>query len=201
MATYMTTAPGVYEIRNVINGHTYIGQSFNLGKRWALHKNNLKSSKAHNAHLQNAWNKYGAEAFTFTPLAIFNPPPTKRELTDMEQDYVDFFVPEYNICKECVDSSKGVKVTAETRRKMSAAAKARDPKTRKGGSKPHTAEFREALSARMMGERFALGRKHTADELTKMSLAHRAHYSKPENRAHQSLVMTEWWAQRKERGQ
>lgn len=57
---------GIYQIENIINKKKYIGQSYDIHKRWKDHKSLLNRNKHHNHHLQNAWNKYGEKNFTFT---------------------------------------------------------------------------------------------------------------------------------------
>ncbi len=57
---------GIYGIKNLINNKIYVGKTgMNFGDRWDSHKALLKSGKHDNPHLQNAWNKYGAENFEF----------------------------------------------------------------------------------------------------------------------------------------
>lgn len=56
---------GIYSITNKLNGKRYIGQTYNFKYRWMRHRSYLKHNTEHNAHLQNAWNKYGAENFEF----------------------------------------------------------------------------------------------------------------------------------------
>ena len=42
-----------------------IGSSKDIAQRWYGHKCALKSNTHHSPHLQNAWNKYGANSFKF----------------------------------------------------------------------------------------------------------------------------------------
>ena len=57
---------GIYQIRNLLNGKIYIGQSMDIEKRWSTHRAELKHNYHHNIHLQSAWNKYGEESFEFS---------------------------------------------------------------------------------------------------------------------------------------
>lgn len=61
---------GIYSITNVINGKRYIGQTYNFKDRWMRHRSYLKHNSEHNAHLQNAWNKYGAKNFKFEIIEV-----------------------------------------------------------------------------------------------------------------------------------
>ena len=56
---------GIYCIENKLNNKIYIGQSKQLDKRLSSHKHLLENNKHFNVHLQNSYNKYGKEAFSF----------------------------------------------------------------------------------------------------------------------------------------
>lgn len=56
---------GIYFIRNLINNKVYIGSTEDFRSRWKRHKTGLRGNRHHCEHLQNAWNKYGADAFAF----------------------------------------------------------------------------------------------------------------------------------------
>lgn len=60
---------GIYAIRHLASGRSYIGSSKNIYKRWAIHRATLKSKTHHNLHLQNAWNKHAEADFVFEILA------------------------------------------------------------------------------------------------------------------------------------
>lgn len=63
---------GIYQIRNKINNKVYIGQSNNIQRRWQEHIYRLNKGDHENEHLQNAWNKYGADTFEFSILVECN---------------------------------------------------------------------------------------------------------------------------------
>ena len=56
---------GVYKITNTANGKFYVGSSKDIKNRWIQHQNELNEKKHGNAHLQNAWDKYGSQSFKF----------------------------------------------------------------------------------------------------------------------------------------
>ncbi len=56
---------GIYMIENLINHKVYIGQSQDIERRQKDHMRHLKHGNHDNPHLQNAWNKYGADNFRF----------------------------------------------------------------------------------------------------------------------------------------
>jgi len=86
---------GIYKITNIINGNIYIGSAQYLKARKTQHFQILKRNKHHSIHLQNAYNKYGKDAFVFE---ILEEHPIEN-LFSREQHYIDTLNPEYNILK------------------------------------------------------------------------------------------------------
>lgn len=87
---------GIYKIENLINGSIYIGQSIDIEKRWSTHISILNQNNHYNAHLQNAWNKYGSENFKFSIVEECK----QFELNDREIywiDKYDSFINGYNL--------------------------------------------------------------------------------------------------------
>lgn len=83
---------GIYKITNNINGHSYIGQSVDILRRWRDHR-----SKSYTQHypLQKAFVKYGIDNFTFEVLEECS----FEELNEKEQYYIlkyDTYVNGYN---------------------------------------------------------------------------------------------------------
>jgi group I intron endonuclease len=60
---YKIDISGVYKIVNRATGQCYVGQSQRVRKRLKEHFRLLRLNKHTNPHLQNAYNKYGAENF------------------------------------------------------------------------------------------------------------------------------------------
>lgn len=56
---------GVYAIMHPASGRAYIGSSKDVLGRWADHQKRLKAHTHHSPYLQNAWNKYGNDSFSF----------------------------------------------------------------------------------------------------------------------------------------
>lgn len=81
---------GIYRITCLSNGKHYIGSAQSIKARWASHKNNLKHNKHSNRHLQNAYNKFGAENFEFEVIELCN----NDNLIEREQYWID-----------CIDAS------------------------------------------------------------------------------------------------
>lgn len=61
----------IYKIENKINGKVYIGQTVQSDplRRWHGHLSGLRRNLHDNAFLQNAWNKYGEDNFSFVVVA------------------------------------------------------------------------------------------------------------------------------------
>ena len=76
---------GIYKIVNKLNHKTYYGSSVYCENRWNTHKWKLSRNSHGNPYLQNAWNKYGADAFKFE---IVKEIPTEQ-LVDIEQQYLN----------------------------------------------------------------------------------------------------------------
>lgn len=151
---------GIYEITNTTNGHRYIGSAKNIATRWYKHRRRLRKNEHHNAHLQNAWNKYGENSFRFDVLT-YCPSPS---LLYFEQIFLDEEQPEYNICRKAGNTS-GRPCSNETRRKIS---KAHIGIVTFSGRK-HTDEAIEKMRQAKLGNRYSEGREITDKTRRKMS--------------------------------
>ncbi len=113
---------GIYAIRNKINGRIYIGSSVNIERRWAVHRHDLFASKHHSGILQRSWNKHGTDAFIFEVLVVL----PRSSLLEFEQAFIDRLKPSMNI-SPTVNSSLGIKRSAETKMKLSLAKRGTQP--------------------------------------------------------------------------
>ena len=172
--------PGIYKIYNMKNKKCYVGSSVNLRKRWGDHLRMLRGNYHHNAHLQRAWEKYGAREFEFI---ILERVKDKEDLVEREQLWID----KLNSCGEGYNilphagSSLGYVFTEEAKRKMSESSKRENlsVKTRRKLSeslrgenhpfygKHHTEETKQKISKALTGKH------HTDETRQKMSEAHR----------------------------
>lgn len=110
--------PGVYQIKNKVNGRYYIGSARDIFNRLLTHLSKLINNTSHNRRLQNDWNKCGYKNFEFSVLEI-----CERDLImDVEQRYLDvgFLTPDlfYNN-KPVAKSGVTGRYSLELRRKMS----------------------------------------------------------------------------------
>ena len=106
---------GIYCFRNKINGKRYVGSgSSTIRSRFLDHRFRLRTNIHGNQYLQNAWNKYGEEAFEFDVLERVKP----TLCVIREQYWIDRFQSAnprygYNICPTA-GSRLGVKLSPET---------------------------------------------------------------------------------------
>jgi group I intron endonuclease len=80
----MAKQKGVYEIKNLITHHKYIGSSKDIQKRWREHYNRLSRNTHHCIGLQRAWNKYGGFNFSFNILENCQ----EKDLFSIEQSHL-----------------------------------------------------------------------------------------------------------------
>lgn len=136
---------GIYEIKNKANGHRYIGSSVNVSNRLWRHKRNLLLNKHCNAYLQSAWNKYGEDSFTFTPLFYCD----KDNALFYEQKCIDGMRPEYNLASDAIASARGLKKSEEHKRKISESNKG---KHSEWVGRRHTEVTRQRMSESAKGK-------------------------------------------------
>lgn len=143
---------GVYKIVNKINGKAYYGSSAdNFYNRLSTHISKLNRKLHQNTHLQNAWNKYGQDSFEFFIVLLCVP----KDCLFYEQLYLDKYwdncINCYNICQKA-GNMFGYRHTNKTKEKMSTLVKLRPPPSQ---------ETRQKLREANMGNKRALGYKHT----------------------------------------
>lgn len=110
---------GIYKIINRVNEKYYIGGSNNVRHRWSRHRSQLNHNKHPNSHLQNAWNKYGAENFSFVLVSEI---PNNLLLVE-EQKILSGLVLRntYNICPDAIAPMTGRHHTDNAKLKISKA--------------------------------------------------------------------------------
>ncbi len=107
----MCDSAGVYTITCRPTGKQYVGSAGrSMRIRFNRHRSLLSKGIHHCAPLQNAWNKYGADAFTFAPVLICH-----GDLAVFyEQLTIDALNPRFNVARTA-GSRRGVKMPAEWR--------------------------------------------------------------------------------------
>lgn len=149
----META-GIYAIVNTETCDMYVGSAVNVVRRWRRHKHDLRKSVHACRHLQNAYRKYGADAFDWE---IVEAVGDKEDLISREQFWMDFFRPAYNK-RSIANSCLGLKRSPEAREKMRQAhlGRKQSPETiaKRAAAlrgKPRPPEVRAKISASHMG--------------------------------------------------
>jgi len=75
---------GIYMIYCSGNGMAYIGSSMGLYQRLTKHGVLLRDNAHKTPHLQNAWNRYGEDAFSFRVIEFCDGEQTSQSLLDRE---------------------------------------------------------------------------------------------------------------------
>jgi len=116
----VTDGVGVYMLWQVSTGKAYVGSSVSFRRRWNKHLSQLKRGNHHSPHLQRAWTKYGEADFRFDVLEYVQ---DVRDLLSVEQEWLDA-LGAFNTSRRA-SSRLGVRVSDETRAKISKAHKGR----------------------------------------------------------------------------
>lgn len=79
---------GIYKITNLINGHSYIGQSKDIYTRYHRHhKYEYKNEQVKNFHLYQAFKKYGLDNFKIEVLELC----LQEELNEREKYWIKYY--------------------------------------------------------------------------------------------------------------
>ncbi|MGH7974976.1 MAG: GIY-YIG nuclease family protein [bacterium] len=78
---------GIYKITNTLNGLLYIGSSKDIKDRWFEHKFKLRRNVHSSKYLQEDWNRYGENIFTFEIIEECS----KNNKLQREQYWLDFY--------------------------------------------------------------------------------------------------------------
>ncbi len=165
--------PGIYKIFFLSPDHFYIGSAINLRNRYRGHISALQRGVHKNAHLQNAYSKYGYDAFHFE---IIECVLYKDDLLVREQHYIDHLKPSYNIHR-IAQSSLGVTRSIATKEKISVAKKGTLPhnKGKKGPTSPNKGKPGTNLGRKFSPDwcenisKAKTGKKHSSELRAKLS--------------------------------
>lgn len=162
---------GVYRIVHMESGKIYVGSAVKILRRWEAHRWELNNNRHHSRHLQSAWNKFGAAAFRFECIELIS---DVTALHDREQFWLDrlrTYERELGYNNRTIaQNNMGYVASAETRKKLSEAAKGRKA----------SAETRRKMSIAQSGLK---RRPRTAEQLIAHSLAHKGIKCSSEARA------------------
>jgi len=154
---------GVYAIRCQPTGKFYVGSSAWLSSRWRSHQLSLERGKHHSARLQNAWNKYGPDAFVFGVLEYVEP----SRLIEVEQHWIDRLNTVndrhgFNICAKA-GSRIGHVMPAHVKAAVAEANRKR----------VFTPEMRARMAAASRGNKYGAGHVQTPEHIAKVAAANR----------------------------
>ena len=113
----MQCIKGIYIITNMTNKKQYIGSSTDIRIRWRNHLKDFKNNKHKNIAMQNDYNIYGKDVFKFEVLDDDCDNLTRKQLRQLEDEYIDFYKTienGYNVRKNST-----FKHTIESKQKMS----------------------------------------------------------------------------------
>lgn len=89
--------PGIYIVENIATGRKYVGHSINVGMRWYTHLDSLAYGKHVSKLMQDDYDEYGAESFSFRIIeTVEKCGDLKERLVKLEQEYMDSDEWEYN---------------------------------------------------------------------------------------------------------
>ena len=151
----------LYAIKHKNTENIYVGQTTqHIKKRWGQHRYDLRNNCHHNPHLQNAWNKYGENAFVFEILD--ETANNQDELNELEISYIGS-AGYYNTKsggasgkhseeskKKMSEALQGRKHSEETKRKIGKSLKGRVP-WNKGKINIYSEETKQKMSKSLMG--------------------------------------------------
>lgn len=138
---YAEDFAGIYTIKNNVTNKCYVGQSARMRKRIADHLNLLRSNRHPNPHLQNSFNKYGEENFSYEFEIVCE---DTSELNVLEEAYLggdavfDDTPVYYNISLTAHIPMRGRSHTSDTKKRIS--------ETKKGRKEHVTDAYRASLS-------------------------------------------------------
>jgi group I intron endonuclease len=187
---------GIYQIRNLVNGKIYIGQSTNLSHRKSSHFSKLRKDQHDNEHLQNAYNLYGKDNFIFEIIMYCE----SFELTRYE-DAIKTINKDncYNI-RIVADSNKGWHHSEKTKKQMSISASNRSEESNKNISeslmgekngfygKHHSEETKQLFSEQRLGTSHSWGMVMSDESKHKMSVSHLGKKASEETKLKQSKL-------------
>ena len=125
----------------------YVGSSANIERRWVHHRDDLRAGKHHSRFLQRAWNKYGADAFTFT---VVEEVADHAQLNERERHWIETLKPVFNT----LGVDRGIwRHSAASRKLMTEGQMRHWAWKRASGQDKHTAEHNARIAASHVGIR------------------------------------------------
>lgn len=148
---------GIYLIIRKGTAHFYVGSSLDVENRLRKHKWALRAGTHQNKHLQNAFNLYGEDGFSFELFEEF-PPDQVRHFEQVALDAFGKLPFCYNIAMDAIASMTGREPSAETKAKISSALK----------EKKKSQETKAKMSEAKKNNTYAKGMVHSQETLVKL---------------------------------
>jgi group I intron endonuclease len=142
---------GIYLIRQIETGRSYIGSSVNIERRWKEHRQRIKKGTHPAKHLANAFNLYGEEAFEFVVLEECDISDEAIRI-ERENYWMLLIQPVFNSAP-VAGSVFGLKRSDEVRKRMSEAQKGRPSKLK---GVPRSESAKAAISAGKKGKKLSV---------------------------------------------
>jgi group I intron endonuclease len=187
----------IYLIECVPTGKCYIGSASFIIQRFSRHKTMLRLGTHWNVLMQNAWNKYGEEAFRFIELECVL---RQSDLVVEEQRWLDELQPVFNIAKKA-GNALGVKHSLESRKARSKILKEYWSVHQRS---PPSISAREKISRAQIGRRrcftidhcealskAAIGRKLSVETKAKIGRANRGK-TRVFTQQHKAAIKAAW---------
>jgi group I intron endonuclease len=167
---------GIYCITNKINGKKYIGQSWDIERRWKRHRSNVK--KPNDVHLYSAFTKYGIENFSFEVIREVKENAITQILLDC---YEDKYIKQF----DTLDRNKGYnKRTGGSYGRLSEETKLKMSEAQKGNKNwlghKHTEETKLKISAGNKGKN--VGKSASEETREKMSESQKGRHHSEETK-------------------
>jgi chromosome partitioning protein len=121
-AAVLRGIPGIYAIRNSLNGKVYVGSAVSLWDRIYNHIWHLKEGTHRNPKLLNAWRKHGSDSFSFEVLETVQLVDSLIEREQAWIDKLDTVAAGYNLSPKA-GSNLGRIFNSQARRSMADAAR------------------------------------------------------------------------------
>ncbi len=185
---------GVYVIVNKVTGRRYIGSSYDIWKRWIVHRRILRIGKHHSPYLQHSWDKHGEGAFSIELLETVE---DRSTLLPREQFWIDHCDATNNIAGFNVNrfaaSCLGTPKSAEHKAKISASRLGK-PRPAEVLAKLHAGRANHIYTeAERNGARERqLGKLLSPETRAKISAAHKGKKLSPERIERARLARTDW---------
>ena len=110
---------GIYKITNIKNNKVYIGESFDIERRWKIHIDNLNNNNHHSNKLQNDWNTYGKDNFKFEIIRdVTNDMISFFNMELVLLVYEDIYIKEYDSINNGYNMEKTLKKVYEGNKKL-----------------------------------------------------------------------------------